>query len=171
MAFERMSVYLEKADRLGLIVADRPGGGPKEERSFLEDALPTIQTGTRWVSAKQVPLNVLTTRSHLVRHLQLADLVVGVTPAMVAGATKYAEPLFPLIKSLLMKNSDGHVGGTGLKLFPDELINLYHWVIGESGYSKVGEGLVLTLPSSQWHAYVDDDGMPSKPIAALKGIF
>lgn len=40
------------------------------------------------------------------------------------------------VTPLLITNSLGTIGGTGLKLFPDSLVNLYHHVLGETVYAK-----------------------------------
>ncbi len=145
---ERTEMYLERKDKLGLIVADRPGGGRKQENELLESVLSTIEVGTDFVQLERIPLNILTTPSHLICHLQIADLVVGIATSMVAGAKDYAEPLFPLIKKMLIRNAMGYIGGAGLKLFPDDLLNLYHWVLGESTFVKTGMGSGWGLPLS-----------------------
>jgi len=160
--FERATIYLENAERLGLIVADKPGGGKKQEEEVLEDVLDTILSGTDFVPPTQIPINVLTTHSRLVRSLQVADLVVGITTSMVAGAVKYAAPLFPLIMPMFLRHHyKGTIGGTGLKLHPSSLCNLYHWVLGEDAMWRLQnyEGWIRSkLPDPAW-AYADDDGL------------
>lgn len=152
-AFERISVFLSKKETIGLIVADRPGGGYKQDEEFLSNFLERVNNGTVHVGPEQVALNILTTPSHLVRQLQLADLVTSITAAMVAGQDKYAKELFPLIKEMLIKNHLGYVGGTGLKLFPNELTNLYYWVLGESAFVKVRYNAGIGLPSEKYPYY------------------
>lgn len=147
-AFERISMHLSRQGTLGVIVADRPGGGHKEDEQFLSDFLIRINEGTDYVMPEHVPINILTTPSHLQRHLQVADLVTAITCAMVAGQTKYAEPLFSTIKDMLITNQYGSIGGTGLKLFPDDLLNLYHIVLGETHFIKVGMSTGFPLPFS-----------------------
>lgn len=154
-AFERATIHLENEGQLGLIVADRPGGGRKEENTFLRDVLKTIESGTEFVPAKQIPINILTTPSSLVRHLQLADLVIGITTAMVAGATDFAGPLFSIVKEMFIKNTFGYIGGTGLKLFPNELTNLYHWILREDTFCRVGMKSGWTLPWPEWPYFYD----------------
>src|ERR1700733_7134272 len=61
------------------------------------------------VDPDRVLLTVLPTPSHLVRHLQLADLVTGIGTAMVCGAYEYAGPLFPRVKPLLIRNKMEHI--------------------------------------------------------------
>ncbi|MDP1709077.1 MAG: hypothetical protein Q8L89_08465 [Gammaproteobacteria bacterium] len=90
---------------------------------------------------KTFSINMLTAQSRMVRHLQLADLVVSITAAMFAGQTKWASQYFELIKGTFIRNALGYIGGTGVKVYPDELINLYYWVLGEKQFSKAGRGL------------------------------
>ena len=161
--FERATMHLEKERELGIIVADRPGGGRREENLFLKDVLKTIESGTEFILPEQIPINILTTPSSLVRHLQLADLVIGITTAMVAGATDFAQPLFSIVKQMFIKNTHGYIGGTGLKLFPDELLNLYHWVLGEDTFYRVGMNAGWTLPWREW-PYFRDGKDPSSGV-------
>ena len=92
-------------------------------------------------------LNVLTTPSHRLRHLQVADLVTGITTSMVCGSYDYTAALFPHVQPMLIKRrTTGAVGGTGLKIFPPQLINLYRWVLKEKFYHKGGGARSWPLP-------------------------
>ena len=155
-AFERITWHLSKSDRYCVVVADRPGGGKKEEEAFLSCFLDAVQHGTEFVPPDRVLLNVLTTPSHLVRQLQLADLICSVTTAMVAGYYKYAKPVFEEIKPMFITNFLGYVGGSGLKLFPDDLINLYHWVLGEKAYTKASMMTGWGLPMKEYPYFEGD---------------
>lgn len=148
-AFERISVHLEKQDTIGLMVADRPGGSHKQDEAFLSAFLERINSGTVHVGPDRIALNILTTPSHLVKHLQLADLVTSITAAMVAGQDRYAGELFSLIKKMFISNHFGYIGGSGLKLFPDDLWNLYYWVLGEDAYVKVSMSGGIGLPDKR----------------------
>lgn len=141
--FERIEMHLAKIKKLGVIVADRPGGGHREDDQFLAEFLDRINEGTDYVVPEHVPINILTTPSHL----QVADLVTGITCAMVGGQTKYAKQFFPIIKKMFISNSYGYIGGTGLKVFPDELINLYYWVLEETYFVKVAMNTGFLIPS------------------------
>ncbi len=143
---ERIAMYLSKKDSLGVIVADRPGGSHKQDEAFLTEFLERVSAGTEYVKPDHVPINILTTPSHLQRHLQLADLVTAITCAMVAGQSAYAESYFPIIKRMLIANHQGYIGGTGLKVFPADLINLYHWVLGEAHFVTVSRNVGVPLP-------------------------
>lgn len=148
--FERMTVHLEKRNANAILVADRPGGGKDQEEQFLSDFVQRVQSGTVHVSPDRVLLNVLTTPSNLLRHLQLADLVTGITTAMVCGLDRFAGPLFPIVQKLLIRNHLGSVAGTGLKLFPDQLLNLYLHVLGEDTFWRVGKGAGVGLPYAKF---------------------
>jgi hypothetical protein len=47
--WERIEMRLERADRRGLIVADRSGGGPGDDVSFLADFMDRVSMGTEYV--------------------------------------------------------------------------------------------------------------------------
>lgn len=152
-ALERVNMQVDNAGQYGLIVMDRPGGGKKEEDALLDDVLGTIENGTDFIDFKKICLNALTANSHHVRQLQVADLVTGITTAMVAGDVGYAAPLFCEIIPMFIKNKKDLIGGTGLKLYPDDLINLYHWLLGENRYvRKLGH---VDLPTARI-AYFQD---------------
>jgi len=154
--FERVNMQLEDRKSLGLVVCDRPGGGKKEEDQLLADLVDTFTKGTEYVKATHVASNLLTTPSHLSRHIQLADLVVGCTTAMVAANLRYAEPLCQEILPMFCKNANDTAGGTGLKLFPDlELCNLFFYVLGEDVFWKVGMNSGWGLPWRQFPYYYD----------------
>jgi hypothetical protein len=149
--FERVSMNLEDRGSSAIIVADKPGGGKDQEAEFLNNFVERIQKGTDYVLPNRVLLNVLTTPSHLLRHLQLADLVTGVTTAMVAGNDKYARAIFPSVQNLFIKNRPGGVAATGLKIAPDgprgdSLVNLYYWVLQEKFLHKGGGAVSYPLP-------------------------
>lgn len=129
--FERIHSDLQAREQIGIVVADRPGGGKTEEETFLAEFLLHLQEGTTYVVPERIALNVLTTPSHLIRHLQLADLVTGISTAMVCGYYDYAKALFPSVQKMMVRGTGGMIGGTGLKCWPDALANLYHWILGE----------------------------------------
>jgi hypothetical protein len=75
---------------------------------------------------------------------------------MVCGAGEYAGALFPFVKPLLIRNKMDHIGGTGLKVFPDDLVNLYHWVLQENFLHRGGGAVAYRLPSPKI-AYASDE--------------
>lgn len=153
--FERMTVHVTKRDAQAIVVADRPGGGKEQEEQFLTDFLEHFHHGTDYVDPERILMNVLTTPSHLVRHLQLADLVTGITTAMVCGQTKYAAELFPAVQKLLIRNHADGITATGLKLVPDELVNVYHWVLGEKLLHKGGGATSYRIPDKGFPYFED----------------
>ncbi len=142
-----MTVTINNRNAHAVAVADRPGGGKEQDDQFLSDFLTHFQNGTDYVDPDRILMNVLTTPSHLVRHLQLADLVTGITTAMVCGSTKYASKLFPEVKKILIRNKAQGIAATGLKLVPDELVNLYHLVLGEEVLYRGGGAMGYCIPA------------------------
>jgi hypothetical protein len=159
--YERTVMQLEQEGHRGLIIADRPSGNRRQETELLGEVLETIEEGTAYVPPNTIPINVLTTPARLVRHLQVADLVVGVTTAMLTGAGRYAEPLFGAVQAMLVRSADGLAGGAGLKLFPPSLTNLYHWVLGEPRYARRRQDREWRLPSPEFAYYLDDGRTPA----------
>ena len=144
--FERVSLHLNSIDQEGLLISDRPGGGRKDEDKFLEHFRIRTQFGTGFVPPERVLLNVLTTDSKMVRLLQVADIVVGATTAMVGGLYDYAPPVYDHIRPMFVTNSLGQIGGCGLKIAPDRLENLYYWLLGELEYKTTAGRRALHLP-------------------------
>lgn len=142
---ERFNYYLqEQEDRLGLVIIDRMGER-KKDATFLETALETLQKGTEWVSFDRIPIGCVQSPSHLCALLQLADLVVGITTAMVVGRTEYAGKYWPLLKDRFYKAGVGStVGGRGLKLFPDTLMPIYRKLFGETHYIRGMMGVPIS---------------------------
>lgn len=155
--YERVTYTL--GEDKGILIADQPGGGRKDETRWLADALALDTDGTQYVKPvdKQILLPIITTRSDHVDHLQLADLVAAATTALIAGATS-ADPYKDLIYKLLATNTRGYAGGTGLKFMPSApynwraLMNLAYWVFGEGTYilPDTASSLGTALPHLGW---------------------
>lgn len=155
-ALERVSNHLTDSHEEAVIIADRPSGGHKEADQFLTSFAEHLASTHNHMLEETVALNLLTAPSHMVRHLQVADLVVAITTAMFAGQTKWAASHFKRVRSMFITNRHGLIGGTGVKVYPDKLINLYHWVLGEDNYSKVG--VMYPLPASK-ALFAKNDGL------------
>lgn len=147
LAFERFNTDLAKREEYGILIPDQPSGGPKDTAAFLEDFMNWVQNGTEYSPGDRIQLNAIPSPSRFVRPLQIADVVVAATTAMVGGAYRYAGPVFEEIKPMFIRNSLGYVGGTGLKVFPEQLTNLYYWVLGETVFTKARMGMGWPLPS------------------------
>ena len=102
--------------------------GPRTTTAFLK----TINYGTQFSSDGRLATNVLTTPSRFQRHLQIADLVVGITCAMVGENTNYSTAMFPIIQEMLCESSSEKRGGVGLKVFPDDWRSLSASLLDES---------------------------------------
>jgi hypothetical protein len=139
LALERLDNFLREERQCGLVIAAKPGGGPRDEDRLLAECLDMLNFGTDFVRLRQIATNVLTTPFKPSRLLQVADLIVSCSTALVAGNTPYSVPLMPDIKSMLRSNAQGCVGGVGMKLHPDaRYVNLYHWLWGDTAYVRVG---------------------------------
>jgi hypothetical protein len=153
--YERISMMLSAPDDRGIIICDKPGGDHKTEDNWIAGTLGLTNYGTNYVTPGAVVMPILTAPSHHHPHLQLADLVAGSVTAAVAGV-RFGLDLMPRVSPLLHTNDLGAIAGTGLKLFPDDLINVYHWVLGVDSYSRGYSGISLPWPRL---AYASDDGM------------
>lgn len=145
---ERVNNRLQEDGCMGVVLADRPGGGRPDEDRFLAQCLEVLQMGTAYVRPDHIALNVITTNSKMVRLLQLADVVTSCTLARVAGETTYSQLVMPAILPLFGCGGPRNVGGWVVKLHPDFCyVNLYHWLFGDqsswvdnSGYDLPARG-------------------------------
>lgn len=141
---ERVHNRLKADGCMGVVVADRPGGGRSDEDRFLAQCLEVLQVGTTYVRPDRIALNVITTSSTMVRLLQLADVVASCTLANVAGEARYSPPVIPAVLPLFRAGQGMDIGGWMVKLHPDMcFMNLYHWIFGDSGYMRGGSGFPL----------------------------
>ncbi len=135
---------------LEAVIIDRPGGNVRDEDQLLADAVERIEQGTPYVAlSEHIAVNLLTTPSHLSRHVQLADLVAGSTTGMVAG-NRHAPAVFQHVKPLLVQAHTGARAGAGLKLFPGALTNLYLHHLGEDQYWSDARQEWISLPSTDY---------------------
>lgn len=142
--YERVSMLMSGG--VGMLIFDKPGGDHKDEDRWIGEHTPLFRAGTQYVANGTLVLPPITAPSHRHMHLQLADLVVGAVTAVVAGGGKYATELLPMIRPLVHTNFFGRAGGTGVKFFPDELVNLYRVVMGEGDFTKVSLAAGIGLP-------------------------
>ncbi|GAA0489748.1 hypothetical protein Ade02nite_24840 [Paractinoplanes deccanensis] len=154
--FERLSMHLSDHGDLGIVVADKPGGGSKEEKKWLADTLRLTNDGTEYVPPGQVVLPIVTADSQHVPHLQLADLITAATTAAIAGR-KSALDLGPLLAKLMHRHRLDAVNGAGLVLFPEKY-NLLFWCFGETSWAKPSAQTGWALPHPDW-AYGTSDGL------------
>lgn len=154
--FERTTMLLNDYGDIGMMIADKPGGGSAEEGRWLSDTLALTDFGTEYVQAGPVAMPVLTAPSHHVPHLQLADLVVAATTAAVAGVPAGLRHKDAL-RQLAHRHSLGGVNGAGLVLFPEQR-NLYYWVLGETEWSRPSQQAGVGLPTP-FGPFATDDGL------------
>ena len=151
LLLERFHNALAKETQ-GLVIVDRPQGGPKDQKNFLSDSYERLKEGTPYVQFDRIALSILTSPSKYVRLLQLADLIVGCSMARVGGEDTYSPRIFECIKPLLAKNG-GIVSGVGLKIHPDyRYANLYHWLLGDDFLVRGLVGERLPLPCRPYNS-------------------
>jgi hypothetical protein len=146
---ERVNNRLQSRGQHGVIIADRPTGGRKEEDDFIAECADLLVNGTVYVKPDRIAFNVLTADSKMVRLLQAADLITGCSLARLAGEKTWSPSLFARMLPLYFTDS-GRRGGVSAKLHPDLLFgNLYHWVFEDTHIWKRGTGYPMphaTLP-------------------------
>jgi len=163
--YERVSMHLGDYNDVGIMIADKPGGGAREEKRWLADTLALTNDGTEYVQPGRVVLPVLTADSRHVPHLQLADLIAAATSGAIAGHPPTLE-LGRLLAQLMHRHSLRYVNGAGLVLFPRHYNLLYH-CFGETGAAKPSMMSGYTLPWREW-TYATDDGL-GHPVSTTTG--
>lgn len=158
MFLERAHVCLERTNVDGVIVIDTPSGARDDEARFVRNCYDILIAGTEYHQFSRFAINVVCGDSRHIRMLQLADLVTSCTTARIAGETRYSPAIFDRIVPLL-RVDDGRCGGVGLKIWPNEYRNLYHWLLRESFYRRRASGdealPVHGIP------YAENDGLSS----------
>lgn len=154
--FERVSMMLENLEARGIVVFDKPGGDHRAEDDWLAGTRYLTDLGTEYVRANAVVIPILTAPSHHHPHLQLADLVTGSVTAALCGS-KFGMDLIPDLIPMFHSNRWGFIGGTGIKLYPNSLNNLHHWVLGEDTFTRGSGG--VALPYSGFARYTENDGL------------
>jgi hypothetical protein len=151
LALERFDLVLQEEKEPGLVIVARPSGGRGDEDTFLSECVEIVATGTDYRKFKRFATNVLTMPYPNSRILQVADLVVSITTAMVAGSP-HAVAVFPGVRELL-RSTCGRIGGVGVKIHPDFCYaNLYHWLLGDETFWRSQSGYPLpmkTMPFAQ----------------------
>jgi hypothetical protein len=157
--YERVSMHLADVGDIGVIIADKHGGGTADENKWLADTLALTKDGTEYVTPGRIVLPIVTAHSHHVPHLQLADLVVAATTAAYAGSNP-ALGLVPLLRPLMHRHRLNDINGAGIVQIPEHP-NLYYWVFEEVSYSRPSTNFTLTLPASNLDYYNDAGLSPS----------
>lgn len=142
LALERFSNWLRQEH--GLVFVSKPSGGTTNEQKFIAECIKHRKTGTRYVNFNSIASNPIVVPAKQSRLLQMADLVVSITNAKVAGGDRYADPLFVKIHAMMPDTSRGMKGGLGLKIHPSlKYRNLYHWILGDEQYVVGSAGTFL----------------------------
>jgi len=154
--YERVSMHLADHDDIGIMIADKPGGGHKEDSRWLAETLQLTSDGTEYVTPGRIVLPIVTAHSHHLPHLHLADLVVAATTAAVAGRQSGLS-LGPLLAKLMQRHNLGDANGAGIVLWPRRYNLLYH-AFGETSVSLPSQNTGVILPCPEW-SYADNDGL------------
>lgn len=163
--YERVSMLL--ADKIGILIFDKPGGDHKTEDRWIGEHSLLFRDGTPYVANGKLVLPPITAPSHRHIHIQLADLIAGAVTAAVGSDSQYARELMPLVRPLVHTKYYGRAGGTGLKLFPDQLVNLYRVVMGEGEFTKVSAGGGISLPIKDFPYSAEADATPVETIQRI----
>lgn len=159
--FERIATYLRGARHRGLIVFDKPGGSHKDEDAWITGTRTLTNVGTDYVKADSIITTFLTAPSHHHPQLQLADLIAGATVGAFAG-NRFAVALMPRLRTMFHRGGRlGTIGGTGVKLYPDHVCNLYHWVLDDRDLLRGSS--ILPLPHTSLGRYAANDGLSVTP--------
>jgi hypothetical protein len=147
MLLERVANRLKEVRDTAFVVADRPGGGRREENRFVGDCLRLLDAGTEYVQHNEIAF-VVTTDSRFVRLLQAADLVVSCLTAYVSGENKYSPPIVERLLPLFPVAYDRRAGYS-IKIHPSyTFANLHHWLFGESLWVRFQTG--YPMPMTGW---------------------
>ncbi|MGN6535120.1 MAG: hypothetical protein ACTHKQ_05240 [Mesorhizobium sp.] len=155
MALERFNYSID--DDLGMVIVARPSGGRTDEDNFLAECVEVVMKGTDYSEFEKFATNILTMPFPNSRILQVADLVVSITTAMVAGHTEFAAPVFHRVKALLRTGAFGRIGGVGVKIHPDFCYaNLYHWILGDDTFARGSSGWSLPMANFPFSNNADE---------------
>ena len=145
LLLERVNNQLRKIGSEAIVIIARPSGGRSDEDRFLEECLETLLSGTNYVTPDRIILNILSTPSRFIKLLQLADVIISCSIAIVAGENRYSPRIFNAIKELLI-NDGSRIGGVGFKIHPDfRYANLYHWLLNDTQFWKGIFGVQLPI--------------------------
>lgn len=141
---ERAQYILERQQSTGIVVVAEPSGGNREEQQLLTKCHDLFHSGTDYTDLSRLAFSVVTAPFKNVRCLQLADIVVSATTALIAG-NQHAGPIVEVLKGLYYRENDC-IGGRGVKISPDfRYLNLYHWLLGDTHYWRFNAGYPLPL--------------------------
>ncbi|HZE38617.1 MAG TPA: DUF3800 domain-containing protein [Stackebrandtia sp.] len=164
--YERIGYCLDSLEAESAVaVADRPGGGRSEEISWLKEALELTSNGTQFKKCTQLIMPTVTAPSTLVPLLQLADLVAASTTAAIAGSARGRNLLTDLMQ-MTYRYPDNQVGGSGVKIFPDRLVDLYQ-EFGDRSYRRMRSDPIQFEP--RWEPGKGDHSSP-RPFQYRNGL-
>lgn len=156
--YERISMGVRDRGGIATVIFDSLFDTIADEARRLAKQWSAAAQGTAYVSPGAIPVPYLSASSEHMPGLQLADLVTAGTVSLVAGRKPGLALREPLL-TLAQRRADGRIDGAGLKLWPTELSNLYHWLDRPAETAARG-GL-----AAHWLPYAHDDGLPAPTTA------
>ncbi|WP_169543835.1 hypothetical protein [Sneathiella aquimaris] len=117
---ERYERELKRTRKSGAIVVSAPSGGHKQAAELIKTIDNLSSEGTRYVKANHISF-CYSTGFERVRCLQLADIIVSVSLAMITGRKKYSSEVFESIKPMFYSSNTGEILGWGMKIHPSPL--------------------------------------------------
>ena len=129
-AFRMSHDLLRERETSGVIITDRPSDGC--EKPFLRACLDSTGTLAKHPRIRGLVLTPSMADSSHVGLMQAADMVVGATLATIAGVGYSAPTVFGAVKALMpTPHIDIPRGGRRLLLEPEDLSNLYFWLLDD----------------------------------------
>ncbi|MFD8086429.1 DUF3800 domain-containing protein [Kitasatospora sp. NPDC059722] len=169
LLYERISMGLSDRDGLGTVIFDQKHSLRGHDAGWLAATRKLTDHGTEYTSASRIVNRFVMGPSDHLPGLQLADLVVGATTALVAGQKSGLALREPLLE-LIHRREDGDLSGAGLKLWPNSLENLYSWIQHDRPAEPGGDlrELMQLLGEDHYDAVLDrrpfarDDGLTER---------
>ncbi len=165
LLYERISMGLADRDGLGTVVFDQKHSLRGHDADWLATTRNLTDHGTEYAAASRIVNRFVMGPSDHLPGLQLADLVVGATTALVAGQKGGLALREPLLGLAHLPES-GELAGAGLKLWPRSLEGLYAWIQHgrrpTDDLSEMHRWLTREYPDLRMrppHPFVEDDGL------------
>lgn len=127
----------------GLLLADMPGGG--KTAAFLGTCYDCLGPAPAPSGRHGIATSAVVAESRHTGLLQLADFVTGAVLSVFAGESGFAPRVFCAISRLFPARDGDAIGERCVLLRPMELVNLYHWLLGDSWVWL--DGARISLPS------------------------
>ncbi|TJZ97466.1 DUF3800 domain-containing protein [Actinacidiphila oryziradicis] len=125
--YERISMGVRDRGGIVTVIFDNLFDTIADEARRLAAQWADAAQGTAYVPPGAILIPYLSASSAHMPGLQLADLVAAGTLSLVSGRKPGLALREPLL-ALSQRRANARIDGAGLKLWPSELSNLYHWL-------------------------------------------